>query len=233
MSYILLAGNHRAKVEEKGHNGEPLELLFQEHAFAQACRVYRALANEEINAVLFTLIDHKGGVRGLTGRRNNGKILKLSQLHPQFQDPFKTILKAHKIQENELNVIPEKTLKDHQMGLLQNSAFDSTGAHQAFNNDGAPVCRGLAGAYMDFAVRKELELGNSPFALDWFVELKPPVPSAYTFIQGTHIYRMGMVPGKSVLDVLKVQGWACTEGSPRLLQSLRASDASSLPLSSQ
>lgn len=221
MSYILLAGNHKAEVEQKGHNGKPVDLVLQNHAFAQACRAYQALKNAEVKAALYTLIDHRGGVRELTGKRNNEKVLSLMELHPEFSDPFKAILSEHEIPESELNVIPEKTLKDHEIALLQRNTFAKSGECRAFNPEGDPVCRGLAGAYMDFAARREQDLGNSPSALDWFIELRPPVPSSFTYIQGAQIYRMGMVEGQSVLNAMKIRGWDCTGGRLELLQFLK------------
>lgn len=233
MSYLLLAGNHKAESEEKGHNGKPSALVFQNYAFTQACRAYQALKKAEVEVALYTLIDHTGGVRELTGKRNNKKVLNLLDLHAEFSDPFKAILSEHEIPESELNVIPEKTLKDHEMALLQRNAFDESGKCRAFNTDGGPVCRGLAGAYMDFAARRESALGNSPSALDWFIELRPPVPSAFTYTQGAQIYRMGMVDGEDILSRLKIRGWDCTEGGSKLLQFLKPEVPSSLPLSSQ
>ena len=221
MSHLLLAGNHKAESEQKGHNGKPSDLVFQNNAFIQACRAYQALKKAEVGAALYTLIDHKGGVRELTGRRNNEKVLNLSDLHPEFSDPFKAILEAHDIPRSELQIIPEKTLKDHEMALLEKNVFDESGKCRALNIDGNPACRGLAGAYMDFTARREQNLGNSPSALDWFVELLPPVPSAFTYIQGTQIYRMGMVDGEGILSRLKIRGWDCTEGQLRLLQFLK------------
>ncbi len=223
MTNILLAGNHRAEVEQKGHNGTAVGLTFQARAFEAACRAHRELTRKGLNATLFTLIDHTGGVRELTGKRNNPAILQTHDLQKVLSGPLLEQLDRHEIPHEQLAVIPESTLKKHEMALRERGAFSEQGTCRAFNADGGMVCRGLAGAYMDYAVRTAAEAGAKPRALDWFIEATAPVPSTLTYTQGTNIYRMGMTAGNDVLSKLTVRGWDCTTPEMKILQYLKAS----------
>jgi hypothetical protein len=76
---------------------------------------------------------------------------------------------------------------------------------------------------MDYAARTAAEVGAQPTALDWFIEATAPVPSTYTYTQGTNIYRLGMTQGNDVLSKLTVRGWDCTTAEMKILQYLKAS----------
>lgn len=220
---ILLAGNHRAEVEQKGHNGKPLGMTFQARAFETACKAHRDLTRKGLMSALFTLIDHTGGVRELTGKRNNSSVLQVKDLCAVFAEPFKKQLDHYEIPHEQLVVIPESTLKKHEMELLEQGVFSRQGVCRAFNADRETVCRGLAGAYMDYAVRTTAKTGAHPTELDWFIEATAPVPSTSTYTQGTNIYRMGMTAGNDVLSTLTVRGWDCTRAEVKILQFLKPS----------
>lgn len=223
MTNILLAGNHRAEVDQKGHNGTAVGLTFQSRAFEAACKAHRELTRKELDSVLFTLIDHTGGVRELTGKRNNPSLLQAHDLKEVLRGPILEQLDRCEIPHGQLTIIPESTLKKHEMELREQGAFSGQGACRAFNAEGGTVCRGLAGAYMDYSARATAERGITPTVLDWFIETTVPVPSTFTYVQGANIYRMGMTQGNDILSALTIRGWDCTTAEMKILQYLRAS----------
>lgn len=217
-SIVILAGNHKAfSAPNKGHNGKILGFNLQEEALTRACEVYQKVIEQNVPAHLYTAIDHIGGRRVLTGKRANTNILGISDLVEQVREPLLRILLEQKLNPLLLKVVPEKTLLEHSQHLHGDGVFTEATACSVFKSGGMPGCKGLAGAYMDLAVRDSLKSGPVG-SLDFFIEEGPAVPSLSIYQSGASIVRFGMneKPGfpKWTNDTI-VRGFQCKHGQVR------------------
>ncbi|MEK9160141.1 MAG: hypothetical protein AAB383_05440 [Patescibacteria group bacterium] len=216
-SIVILGGNHKALTEsKKGHNGGKIKNFdFQEEALNRACEVYKQVIEQGLPAHLFTAIDHIGGKRVLTGRRENADILNVEDLIAPVRAPIMETLARHNLNSSVLKVIPERTLVEHSMNLHKNEVLTEAGVCAAYKEGGRAICKGLAAAYIDLAAREALKSGPVS-SVDFFIQVgaSSAIPSQFIYTSGASIVRNCLVEQPAFpkwTDGAVVRGFHCID----------------------